>query len=141
MASVLLLYYHLLNEGGFTNDQTTYIDRDDFDGFSFLNTKVSAKKMSLDIDENLLREGAVIYLLCELNDVIGEFEDDYLKQENTKKIINSLTKREKKEIPEADAVINMVLAGEKSLNYSEYKSNLEDIYKKYVYSRFQSFLS
>ena len=37
MASVLLLYYHLIKEGGFTNDQTIYIDPDDFNGFKYID--------------------------------------------------------------------------------------------------------
>ncbi|MEW8318146.1 MAG: hypothetical protein AB2660_02630 [Candidatus Thiodiazotropha sp.] len=140
MASVLLLYYHLLNEDGFTNDQTVYIDRDDFDGFSFLDASVDENQMILDIDEGLIREGAVIYLLCELNDMVGEFEEDYLSQEYTKKVVSSLTNRETKSIPEADSIVSMVIAGENTLNYPEYNARLEEIYKKYVYSRFKSFL-
>jgi hypothetical protein len=141
MASVLLLYYHLLNEGGFTNDQTVYIDRDDFDGFSFLDTSVNENQMILDIDEGLIREGSIIYLLCELNDMVAEFEEDYLSQDYTKKVVNSLSNKETKSIPEADSIVSMVIAGENTLNYSEYRAKLEEIYKKYVYSRFQSFLS
>ncbi len=42
MASVLLLYYHLLDEGGITNDQTVYIDPNDFNGFDFINLELKA---------------------------------------------------------------------------------------------------
>jgi hypothetical protein len=56
MASVLLLYYHLLREGGITNDQTIYVNADDFDPFVYLNIKVP-RELS-DIDQTLLREGA-----------------------------------------------------------------------------------
>lgn len=31
MANVLLLYFHILSEGGITNDQTVYLDTDFFD--------------------------------------------------------------------------------------------------------------
>ena len=141
LASVLLLYYHLLHEGGITSDQTVYLDRNDFDGFSFIDTRVNESKMSLDIDEHLIREGAEIYLLCELNDMVGEFEEDFLSHEFTRKIIESLYKREIKAVPEIDDIINLVLAGEKALDYSEYNSKLVFIYRAYVYSRFKSFLS
>ena len=62
MASVLLLYYHLIQENGFTNDQTVYIDTQDFDGFSFLDVKVD-ESYCVEIDELLLREGAIIFLI------------------------------------------------------------------------------
>ncbi|MCP5064777.1 MAG: hypothetical protein GY936_20320 [Ignavibacteriae bacterium] len=140
MASVLLLYYHLINEGGFTNDQTVYIDSDDFDGFSFIDTKVKENKMNLGIDESFLREGAIIYLLCELNDMVSEYEEDYLSQEFTKKIINSISNRKTNDIPEVNRLLALVQAGEKQLKYPEYASIQKVIYKKYVFSRFQRFL-
>jgi hypothetical protein len=112
-----------------SNDQTVYIDRDDFDGFSFLDASVNENQMILDIDESLIRKGAVIYLLCELNDMVGEFEEDYLSQEYTKKVISSLSNRERKSIPEVDSIVSMVIAGENTLNYPEYNARLEEIYK------------
>jgi len=140
IAAVLLLYYHLLNEKGFTNDQTIYIDPDDFDGFSFLDTTIKEEKMSLDIDQRFLREGAVIYLLCELNDMICEYDTDFLSQEFTQKIINALINKKATEVPEANSLVTLICTGEKSLNHSEFALSLEKIYKKYVVSRFQSFL-
>ena len=141
MASVLLLYYHLINDGGFTNDQTIYLDNNDFDGFSFIDTKVNESNCSLDIDERLINEGAIIFLLSELNDMIGEYDEDYLKQEFTNKIINSLQTRKTSYIPEANTLVELVLQGEDSLNYDKYSSLLKSIYNKYVLSKFKSFVS
>ena len=70
MASVLLLYFHLLREGGITNDQAVYIDADDFDPFAYASVEV-APELDPEIDQALLREGAVVFLLCDLYDVIG----------------------------------------------------------------------
>jgi hypothetical protein len=126
MAQVLLLYYHLISEGGFTNDQTVYIDRDNFDGFSFLDSKVIEKDCSLDIDGKLIREGAVIYLLCDLNDMVGEYEEDYLQQNYMMKIINSLSNQQTKTVPEAIDLVTLVSRGEESLDYSEYGKKLEE---------------
>ncbi len=33
MSSVLLLYYHLVSSGGFSGDETVYLDQDSFDGY------------------------------------------------------------------------------------------------------------
>ena len=141
MASVLLLYYHLLQDDGFTNDQTVYIDRDDFDGFSFIDTKIIEDRCSLDLDEQLINEGAVIYLLSELNDMVGEYDENYLKQDFTQKIINTLQNRKTHFVPEANDVVALVTRGEDTLSYDAYSTLLKTIYKKYVFSKFKSFVS
>ena len=52
MASILLLYYHLLEDGGFTHEQTIYLNDQDFDGFYFLEVKVS--QYQAEINQQLL---------------------------------------------------------------------------------------
>ena len=141
MASVLLLYYHLLQEGGFTNDQAVYLDSDDFDGFSFIDTKIIENGCSLGLDEPLINEGAVIYLLSELNDMIGEYDEDYLKQDFTKKIINTLLNRKTHFVPEANDVVALRAKGEDTLSYDAYSTLLKTIYEKYVLSKFKGFVS
>lgn len=89
LASVLLLYYHLLREGGITNDQTVYVNSEDFDPFKYVGAEVSIELS--DIDQKLLQEGAVVLLLCDLNDLIGEYESDYLKQPHVKRILAALS--------------------------------------------------
>ena len=73
MASVLLLYYHLLREGGIIHEQTVYVNLDDFDAFEYLTAEVT-KEQRNETDQQMLREGAAIYLLCELNDVVTDYE-------------------------------------------------------------------
>ena len=73
MASVLLLYYHLLREGGLTHEQTVYVNLDDFDACEYLTAEVT-KEQRNETDQQMLREGAAIYLLCELNDVVTDYE-------------------------------------------------------------------
>ena len=86
MASVLLLYYHLAQQKGFNHAETVYIDPNVFDGFSYLQVTIQEEaNMSLGIDETLLREGAIIYLLCDLNDIICDYDEDYLKHKSTSK--------------------------------------------------------
>jgi len=136
MASVLLLYYHLLSEGNITNNKTTYIDLEDFDGFSFLDVNVVDDK--LDIDVEMIKEGAVIYLLCDLNDMILEYKDHYLTQPLTKKIINEIESKISKNVPEADEIILLVSSGYKQMDYSKYTLLLSNIYKKYVFGRFKN---
>ena len=134
MGSILLLYYYLLEENGITNDQTIYIDSNEFDPFSYLNSKINEKGFSLDINQKLLQEGSIIYLLCDLNDMIGEYEDTYLDQDITQKIISAHNKGKLSAIPEVDKLINIINKSE--LDYESYNLLLSQIYKKYVVAFF-----
>lgn len=135
MASVLLLYYHLLREGGITNDQTVYINAEDFDPFKYLSVKVSDDLS--DVDELLLREGAAIHLLCDLNDIVGEYETDYLKQPYTKRILAALGAVPDVSVPEALDIARMVASGESSLHYPDLSLRLAAVYQRYVAGRFR----
>jgi len=136
MASVLLLYYHLLNEGGITNDQTVYLDPKDFDGFKFLDVKIeSSSNISLDLDETLIREGAAIYILCDLNDIIMEFED-FQSQPEINKYIEVLKHHSDSPIVEVNLLLKLISTPEKEFDYSKYNEILQGIYKKYVYEFF-----
>ncbi len=133
MASVLLLYYHLIDEGGITNDQTVYLDPKDFNGFDFLDVEVKEQaNWSFDLDEALIGEGAIIYLLCELNDIIGEYNEDFHRQPQTMKIIEVLKSHEYSPIAEVALLLNHVLVAEAEFNYQQYDVVLQSIYKKYV---------
>jgi len=138
MASVLLLYYHLAQEKGFNHAETVYIDPNIFDGFSYLQVTVQEEtNMSLDIDERLLREGAIIYLLCDLNDIICDFEEDYLKDEYAIKIVKEYKSGNMSAIPEVTTLFAEILCiSEKEMNYEAYSSILSEIYRKYVVNRF-----
>jgi len=136
MASVLLLYYHLLREGGITNDQTVYISPDDFDPFAYLSVEVP-KELS-DVDQELLRQGAAIHLLCDLNDMVGEYESDYLKQPFVRRIIAALSAEECVAIPEATAIAKEVASGEHLLNFQELAASLARVYERYVVGRFRA---
>ncbi|MES9930333.1 MAG: hypothetical protein ABW158_19650 [Candidatus Thiodiazotropha sp. 6PDIVS] len=134
MASVLLLYYHLLDKGGITNDQTVYLDPKVFTGFDFLGVEVSEKaNESLDLDEALVREGAIIYLLCDLDDIIGEYDEDFHSQPLTKKSIDALKDHEHSPIPEVASLLKHVSVTESEFNYHEYNKVLQSIYKKYIH--------
>lgn len=133
MASVLLLYYHLLEEGGITNDQTVYLDPEYFNGFDFLGSKVvETEYESLDLDERLINEGAVIYLLCDLNDTLAEYDEDFKSHPSYKKIVASLTPYKSAPIPELEALLEQVAVGGKEFDYNTYNQILQDIYTKYV---------
>ncbi len=141
MASVLLLYYHLLQEGGFTNDQTVYIDGDDFDGFSFIDSKLVENDFSLDIDVELINEGAVIFLLSELNDLIAEYNEDFIQQKLCQRIIDKLENRKLDYVPEANEILDLVKTTGTELDYLTYSALLKTIYKNYVVAKFKSFVA
>jgi hypothetical protein len=131
VAAILLLYYHLLLEGGFTNDQNVYLSDMEFDGFAFINTRVLVNGES-GIDELLINQGAAIYLLCELNDQIINYEDDFLSQPYTQKIISFYQSNSQYFFFEFAEVMQLVLSGESGFDYAVYKVQLAKIYKKYV---------
>lgn len=135
MASVLLLYYHMIMDGGFGNDQNVYIDPNDFDGFSYLNVQV-VEDYRLDIDEQLLREGAIVYLLCDVKDVIAEHEDDYLREDLIKKVIALHKDGKFTAIPEAAELLRVVDVPPSTLDYANFNNVLHDIYNKYVLGQF-----
>jgi hypothetical protein len=137
MASVLLLYYHLLDAGGITNDQTVYLDPKDFNGFDFLNVEVKEQaNESLDLDESLMREGAIIYLLCELDDTIAEYDEDFHRHPHAKKIMEALKGHEHSPIPEVALLLKQLSVAESEFCYSEYNESLQRIYTTYVHGFF-----
>jgi len=136
IASVLLLYYHLAREGGITHDQTVYLAQEDFDPFAFLDIQVADDQKS-GIDQTLLREGAVVYLLCELNDQVTDYESDFLKQPFVRKILEALAARGEAAVPEVLAIVQELSLGEQQLNYASFSGKLQLIYEKYVTRTFK----
>jgi hypothetical protein len=142
MASVLLLYYHLIEENGFTNDQTFYVNQDDFNGFDFLNVQIEEKSNeSLDLNEDLIKQGAVIYLLSDLNDIIGEYDDCYLSEPRAKKIITALETNKTSPIIEVEALLEHMSVPEDEMDFQEYNKLLKTIYIKYVRGFFTKILA
>jgi hypothetical protein len=135
VAAILLLYYHLLQEGGFTNDQTVYLCDMEFDGFAFINTCVLVNGES-DIDELLINEGAAIYLLCDLNDQIIDYKDDFLEQPFTQRIISFYKANNQYFNSECSEIIQYVMS--EKFNYEVYKLQLANIYKKYVVDKLRT---
>lgn len=110
VASVLLLYYHLLREGGFTNDQTVYLDAVHFNALDYVDVTVDEAGAG-DIDAPLLREGAVVCLLCDLDDMVGEHEENYLQWPFTQAIVQANAQGRLAAMPEAALVIAQVELG------------------------------
>ena len=135
MASVLLLYFHIMREGFFTGSETVYIDSSDFEGFSYLEACIE-ESYKPDIDENLIREGAIIYLLCELNDMVVEHDECFLGFEYTQKIIRAFQEGKMSAIPETTMLFELFKTSEINFNYEKYNDALNLIVKKYIASIF-----
>lgn len=135
VASALLLYYHLATEGCFCGDETVYIDRKVFDGFRYLGVVV-AEAHNPEINEKFLREAAIIFILCDLNDMITEHEESFHCFEITKKIITAFKEGRLSAIPEVAPIFKLLESDEANFNYSEYSDNLRIIYGKYVLGSF-----
>lgn len=140
IASVLLLYYHLIRDDGIPHDQTVYLDADDFDGFMFLNVTVDGAYQS-EIDQDLLREGAIIYLLCDLGDLISEYGDTYLHHPLIQKLIMERQKGSFSAIPETNRIIDMLINYTESSDFEEYHQIQFKIYQKYVVNRLSQLTS
>lgn len=136
MAAVLLLYYHLLSDGGITNDQIVYVDLDDFDGFSYLNVVVD-ERWSPDINERLLREGAVIYLLCWFDDMLSDYSEGALYHPVAQKIISEFHAGNLSCIPEVKQLMHLFVdVPEEKWDFEAYGEALSNIYQKYVVGTF-----
>ena len=140
MASVLLLYYHLASSGGFTGDETVFISPEEFDGYSYLDAEVT-DGYETEIDEKLIREGAVIYLLCELNDMICEYEDNFFAQETTQKIIKAYEKGKLTSISETSELFKLFNAPKSNFNLEAYFEIMRNIINKYVVGTFNELTS
>ncbi|MDR2871595.1 MAG: hypothetical protein LBV45_03590 [Xanthomonadaceae bacterium] len=140
MASVLLLYWHLLREGGFTAGQTVYIDPELFDGFAFLDVRVDESRYSLEIDESLLRQGAVIYILCDFNDGITQYDREYLQLDIVHNVFRAAKKGRFSAVPEVNALIDLFGETEADLDRDAYARILSEIYQKYVVGRLRNLL-
>ena len=141
MAWVLLLYYHLLREGGFTNDQTVYVDPTEFDAFQYLEVEVDPSQRS-EISQDLIRQGSVVLLLCELNDVVTDYEEDYLKHPFTRRILEALASTAATAaVPEVPGILNTVSKGEGELNYNAFQGMLAQVFEKYVFQTFNALTS
>ncbi|WP_321393722.1 hypothetical protein [uncultured Desulfuromusa sp.] len=137
IASVLLLYYHLIIEGRFCNDETIYLDQNDFDGFSYLNVTVEESQKS-EISESLLREGAIIYLLCDLNDMVSEHEESFLSFELTQKIISEYKSKKMSAITEVGNIFKLFEVQETEFNFNKFNEELSTIFEKYVLGTFKA---
>jgi hypothetical protein len=140
MASVLLLYYQVITGGGIFADETVYVDPEDFEGFNYLDVKVKDGN-ELEISEKLLREGAVVYLLCDLNDMVSEFDEDYLDQILTQKIISAFENGLLSAVNGADNLVKLVRDSNYQLDYDKYRDLLDSIYEKYVVGNFRQLIS
>lgn len=131
MAAVLLLYYHLANCGGFTGDETVYIDPTIFDGFSFLDVEVKDGYEG-EINQSLLRQGAIIFLLCDLNDLISQYQDNFLSFDLTKRILKLFEEGRLSAIPETKRLFDLFQKNEAEFNFDEFYSIMRQIFNLYV---------
>lgn len=134
-AAVLLLYYHMVSCGGFTNDETVYIDQGIFDGKQFIDVVVEQDQEN-EINQELLRQGAIIFLLCDLNDIIDQCQDWYLSHEETKEILSLYDQGKMNAIPEVSELFILLKVPEVEFDYESYSEILAIIYKKYVLGAF-----
>jgi hypothetical protein len=138
MAWVLLLYYHLLREGGFTHDQTVYVDAGEFNAFEYVAVQVAPGQQS-EINQRLIRQGAVIYLLCELNDLVSEFEEDYLQHHYAQSLLRALrSEPAKTAVPEVADIVQLASAGLAPGDHTALQGLLQNVFETYVVQGFRS---
>jgi hypothetical protein len=141
MAWVLLLYYHLVREGGITHDQTVYVNSEQFDAFQYIAVNVSAEQQH-EISQRLIRQGAVIYLLCELNDMVSDYESDHLQQPFTQRVLSTLASEPAvTAIPEVAKILQMVSAVQPPLDFSAFQAELRKVFTTYVVQEFKALVA
>ena len=140
MASVLLLYYHITSGGGFSGDETIFLDPSVFDGYSFLDVVVT-DGYEVDIDQKLIREGAVIYLLCDLNDMLSEYEDDFLNQQITINILKAYREGKLSAISETDQLFALLNVPEQEFDFKSYIEIMHAIANKCIVGVFNELSS
>jgi hypothetical protein len=138
MASVLLLYYQIVTGGGISHDETVYIEHR-FNAYEYLNVEVD-EQLQVDISQKLIREGAVVFLLCDLNDMIAAYDDSYLDERITQKIIKARENGLLSSVPDAEELIDLV-THKIDFDYEVYKRIMDDIYTKYVLGTFRKLSS
>lgn len=138
MAWILLLYYHIINEGGITCDQTVYIDINEFDPYQFLDLKVVEN--NLEIDEELIKEGTTIFFICEINDMVSQYDynDDYKKLDYYLKIKKLFEDGKFSIIPETNKLFKLLDINKNGDKLSEYYIILKIIYEKYIFKRIKN---
>lgn len=132
MGSVLRLYYHLLKDGGITFEQEV-LGSILFDPYAFLEVEVDPGYEDF-IDQALLREGAVIHLLCRFSDIIDDCDDEYLLHPITQKILDAYATGQMAAIPECDELFGILEPY--GMGSQRYRICLDGIYRKYVLGRF-----
>lgn len=135
MAAVLLLYYHLVLEGGITHDQTVYLNPNDLDPAVWITVEVDSD-LQPEIDQTLIREGAVVRLLCDLKDMIDDFDEAFALQPFTKKLLTTNRTAVLAAVPEAEQIFALLENCRGAPNYSVLREGLAGIFERYVRRRF-----
>ncbi len=133
-------YYQLIEEGGFCPEQTSYWLLEDYTCWELLDFEVDEPKgVSFGIDSNFIKEAAIIYIVCMLDNYYFELEEHEWPTTDDE-TINVLNIDGKKMIPELDELIQCVLPKSGKINFERYHAAQKLIYDKYVYGRFVSLL-
>lgn len=136
-AAVLLIYTDLIQEGGcFGIDSTAAIPAveyfEEFNGFNFLNCTAIHEGHCTAKVLDLIREGAVIFLLCDLSDSMGMYEEDYLMHPHVQNIIKAYNDGLLDVIPETKELFALLEVPKKQLKWPEFINLNKAIYNKYV---------
>jgi hypothetical protein len=133
-------YYQLIEEGSFSPRQTSYWLLEDFTCWELLDFEVvEPKGVSFGIDSNFIKEAAIIYIVCMLDNYYFELEEHEWPTADDE-TINVLNTYGKKVIPELHDLIQCVLPQSGKINFERYNAVQKLIYDKYVYGRFISLL-
>lgn len=136
MGAALLLYYHLASEGRFSHAETVFIDPEHFEGFRFLDVEVE-NEAGVDIDQTLLREAAVVYCLCDVNDMLSEHEDWFRSTSIVEKFVAAHDDRKLSAVPEATEIVRLLRTPEEDFDPAHYHEVLARIYDRYVLGTFK----
>ncbi len=136
MMYATFFYYQLLAEGSFSCGQTSYWLWEDYTCWELLDITLNEPvNVSFGIDENFLREAAVVYILCMLANTIYELdEDEFLR--NADSTINTLKTKGLILIPEVSRLLDCLPPVADKIILDKYRYIMNEIFNKYVRGRF-----
>lgn len=149
MAWVWLLYYFILKEGGITHSQTVYGDGFGFDPFVLCTVEVD-DELAGEMDASLIQEGAIVHMLCDLNDWLDNDVIDqpmleevvsFLEYPYVKRMLLAQKAGHLSAIPEFGEILQLLSVKHPVFPYEPYKKLLDTIVDRYVRGRWAAVLA
>ncbi|NVJ98437.1 MAG: hypothetical protein HWE25_09810 [Alphaproteobacteria bacterium] len=130
-AAILLLYRELAHAGKIENDEGVYLQICNVDPFDCANIDID-DDLADEIDEEFIRCGGAVALLCELNDIISENEDDFLQHPLLGKILGTFRAGNVSRIEQISQIVELFNVSEMEFNFARFRQILDAALNRFV---------